>query len=156
MFRSGDGREKIEPKIVRTNGSHILCDFDKCSPEILRSRDTVEDLLLRAARLAEATIVASHFHAFSPEGISGIVLIAESHLSIHTWPSARYAAVDLYTCGELDSWPALAALAQALGSKEPRYAEIHRRSLYEPVAENVRRRPGIDLQKIALPSDLHK
>jgi S-adenosylmethionine decarboxylase proenzyme len=60
----------------------------------------VEEVMVAGAKLAKATIIGSHFHQFSPFGISGVVVIAESHLAIHTWPEHGYAAVDIFTCGE--------------------------------------------------------
>jgi S-adenosylmethionine decarboxylase proenzyme len=67
---------------------------------VLNDLTGVEELMKRAARYAGATIVASVFHPFSPQGVSGVVVVEESHLSIHTWPELGYAAVDFYTCGE--------------------------------------------------------
>jgi len=56
--------------------------------------------MLEAATLAKATIIKAHFHQFVPQGVSGSVIIAESHFNIHTWPENNYAAVDLFTCGK--------------------------------------------------------
>lgn len=58
----------------------------------------IRSTLLEAARRAEATIIDDRFHQFAPQGVSGVVVIAESHLSIHTWPELGYAALDLFTC----------------------------------------------------------
>jgi len=63
-------------------------------------RDRVKETLINAARAAGATIVETVFHKFSPWGISGVVVIAESHLAIHIWPENRYAAIDVFTCGQ--------------------------------------------------------
>jgi len=71
-----------------------------CDPEALKSRDLIREIMVSAARVANATIVGVSFHEFSPFGISGMVVIAESHLSIHTWPEYRYAALDIFTCGD--------------------------------------------------------
>ena len=56
--------------------------------------------MLEAATLAKATIIKAHFHQFVPQGVSGSVIIAESHFNIHTWPENNYAAIDLFTCGK--------------------------------------------------------
>jgi S-adenosylmethionine decarboxylase len=82
-------------------GSHLLVELRDCNPDILGSIDRVQDIMVSAAKEAEATIVNVSFHGFNPYGISGMVIIAESHLSIHTWPEYGYAAVDIFTCGDL-------------------------------------------------------
>jgi S-adenosylmethionine decarboxylase proenzyme len=61
----------------------------------------IEDAMVGAARAMRANIVASEFHHFNPHGVSGMVIISESHLSIHTWPEYGYAAVDVFTCGDV-------------------------------------------------------
>jgi len=80
-------------------GRHLLLELYDCSSEVLNSLEAVKTTLVEAARRAEATIVDVVFHEFNPFGISGVVVIAESHLSIHTWPEYRYAAVDIFSCG---------------------------------------------------------
>ena len=82
-------------------GRHLLLELYDCSPEVLNSLTAVKTALVEAAKRAEATIVDVVFHEFNPFGISGVVVIAESHLSIHTWPEHRYAAVDIFSCGEI-------------------------------------------------------
>jgi len=81
-------------------GRHILAEFFECDPNILNNIQKVESLMIDAALECGATIVQKCFHMFSPHGVSGVVIIAESHLAIHTWPELGYAAVDLFTCGE--------------------------------------------------------
>lgn len=72
-----------------------------------------------AAKNAGATIVDHHFHAFAPQGISGVVIIKESHLSIHTWPEHNFASIDIYTCGELiDFKKAEETLKKAFSAKK--------------------------------------
>src|SRR5580704_6526712 len=80
-------------------GRHTLVELYDCEPARLQDLDGVERALLGAARAAGATIRESRFHRFDPQGISGFVVLAESHLSIHCWPEHGYAAVDLFTCG---------------------------------------------------------
>jgi S-adenosylmethionine decarboxylase proenzyme len=81
-------------------GVHILADLYECDPAVLADEDVIRDVMLEAARRGGATIVAQCFHRFSPHGVSGMVVIAESHLAIHTWPEHGYAAVDLFTCSD--------------------------------------------------------
>lgn len=81
-------------------GTHLLLEMAGCSPDFLDNEEGVRRALLRAVMEANATILDSSFHKFSPQGVSGVVVIAESHLSIHTWPELGYAAVDVFTCGD--------------------------------------------------------
>jgi S-adenosylmethionine decarboxylase len=81
-------------------GRHLLLELYDCSSEVLNSLESVKTALVEAARRADATIIDVVFHEFNPFGISGVVVIAESHLSIHTWPEYRYAAVDIFSCGD--------------------------------------------------------
>lgn len=86
-------------------GRHILVEFSNCNAQVLNDAAIVEKAMNEAAKIAGATVINSTFHHFSPWGISGVVVIQESHLAIHTWPEYRYAAVDLFTCGEsVDPW----------------------------------------------------
>ncbi|MBE9140281.1 polyamine aminopropyltransferase [Nodosilinea sp. LEGE 07088] len=81
-------------------GRHILVEFFGCSSDILNDVPLIESSMVGAAADAGATVISSVFHHFSPFGVSGVVVIQESHLAIHTWPEYRYAAVDLFTCGD--------------------------------------------------------
>lgn len=88
-------------------GLHVLLDLDGCPADLLADEARIRTSLRDAARKAGATIVGEAFHAFNPPGVSGVLLIAESHLSVHTWPELGKATLDIYTCGE--SFNALAA-----------------------------------------------
>lgn len=81
-------------------GRHLLVELFDCDREIIADCKAVKDILVEAARRARATIVDVSFHEFNPCGVSGVVVIAESHLTIHTWPEYCYAAVDTFSCGE--------------------------------------------------------
>jgi len=83
-----------------TLGTHLLVEYGGCDGDLLDDQSYIEGLMRRAAMAAGATIVTSTFHQFAPQGVSGVVVVEESHLSIHTWPEKGYAAVDFYTCGE--------------------------------------------------------
>jgi len=98
---------------LKALGTHILVEFYNCNPTTLNLPDVIERHMNEAARIAGATIVSSNFHHFSPHGVSGVVVIAESHLTIHTWPEYGYAAVDLFTCGDtVDPWRAFEYLKE--------------------------------------------
>lgn len=79
-------------------GEHYIIELHGCPEGVLDNQPLIRDTLLKAAELAGATVVNDCFHKFSPQGVSGVVVIAESHLSIHTWPERGYAALDFFTC----------------------------------------------------------
>lgn len=79
-------------------GEHFILELYDCTRDTLDNLLKIQSTLLKAARIAGATIINHHFHKFSPQGVSGVIVIAESHLSIHTWPEHGYAAIDLFTC----------------------------------------------------------
>lgn len=85
--------------MIDTLGTHLLIEFFDCDNVILDSVEHIEVILNKAAKAANAIPVGSRFHRFQPSGTSGIILLAESHISIHTWPNEGYAAVDFFTCG---------------------------------------------------------
>jgi S-adenosylmethionine decarboxylase len=93
----------------------------------LKKVDAVKDILVGAARACGATIVDVAFHEFNPFGVSGVVVIAESHLSIHTWPEYRYAAVDIFTCGDvIKPEHAVSYVASRFRCKSPSVVEVKR------------------------------
>ncbi|MFI5294689.1 MAG: adenosylmethionine decarboxylase [Thermodesulfovibrionales bacterium] len=108
-------------------GTHLLVELRECNPEILKDLEKVKNAMVSAAKEAKATIVDISFHEFNPFGISGMVVIAESHLSIHTWPEYSYAAVDIFTCGDIIK-PEVAAsfLIERFESKSPSIVELKR------------------------------
>ncbi len=90
---------------MKALGRHILVEFMNCKADVLNDVSVIEKAMVEAAQIAGATVINSTFHHFSPYGVSGVVVIQESHLAIHTWPEYRYAAVDLFTCGDtVDPW----------------------------------------------------
>ncbi|MDC4205096.1 MAG: adenosylmethionine decarboxylase [Candidatus Manganitrophus sp.] len=108
-------------------GTHLLVELKDCNSKILNDVKKIEDILVTAAKEAKATIIESRFHKFSPFGISGVVVIAESHLTIHTWPEYGYAAVDIFTCGEtLQPSVAASYIVAKLQSKNPSLVEMKR------------------------------
>ena len=79
--------------------NHQIVEFNNCEESKIDNSDFVRKIFLEAAKLGNATIVNECFHEFSPYGITGVLVIAESHISIHTWPEHKYAAVDIFSCG---------------------------------------------------------
>ncbi|GJM33258.1 MAG: S-adenosylmethionine decarboxylase proenzyme [Saprospiraceae bacterium] len=86
----------------KTLGRHLLLELHDCPEHILKDTTFLESSLCQAAELMGATVVTSNFHTFSPYGVSGVVIIQESHLTIHSWPEHGYAAIDIFTCGQID------------------------------------------------------
>ncbi len=108
-------------------GTHLLVELRECNAKILGNLKEVQAALINAAKIAEATIVEVAFHEFNPFGISGMVIIAESHLSIHTWPEYKYAAVDIFTCGNtIKPEKAVSYLIEKFQSKNPSVVELKR------------------------------
>jgi S-adenosylmethionine decarboxylase len=112
---------------LETLGRHILIEFYNCNEEILASPELIEKHMNKAAKIANATIVNSVFHHFNPYGVSGAVIISESHLAIHTWPEYGYAAVDVFTCGDkINPWTAFDFLESAFKADRSESMEIPR------------------------------
>ena len=109
-------------------GNHILVEFMRCEPNIMNDVSRIERDMVEAARKAGATVINSTFHHFSPYGVSGVVVIEESHLAIHTWPEYGYAAVDLFTCGEMDAWISFDYLKECFKSASYSAIEMKRGS----------------------------
>ena len=113
--------------MTKSLGKQAIVEFYNCNQEKLNNSDFLEESLNNAARQAQATVVKSVFHKFSPHGVTGVIVIAESHLSIHTWPEYNYAAVDIFTCGEqIENQTALEIIKKALDSKFHSVVELKR------------------------------
>ncbi|MDE2999201.1 MAG: polyamine aminopropyltransferase [Gemmatimonadota bacterium] len=115
-------------------GRHILVELYGSPASVLNDVIRIEACMVRAARAANATVINTSFHRFSPYGVSGVVVIHESHLSIHTWPEYGFAAVDLFTCGDtIDPWPAYEALKSDLKAAHGTTREVDRGPFDGPV-----------------------
>lgn len=88
-------------KLEHVFGDHYLVEFILCDADIIKSVAGVKDSFLQSAKDAGATIINHCFHQFEPVGVTGFILLAESHFAIHTWPQDRYAAFDIFTCGPM-------------------------------------------------------
>ena len=80
-------------------GKHLLLELNDCDRLLLNDLDAVREIMLAAASESGVTVLGESFHRFSPQGVSGVLIIAESHFTIHTWPEHGYAAADIFTCG---------------------------------------------------------
>jgi S-adenosylmethionine decarboxylase len=110
-----------------TLGKHLIAELDGCDAGMLTNVVKLRDSMLGAAMAAGATILADEFFQFKNGGVSGFVLLAESHISIHTWPEHQYAAVDIYTCG-VHTMPERAChfLAERLRATHTRTSQLDR------------------------------
>ena len=108
-------------------GKHLLLELYDCNQEALNDLGFLKSALMTAATEAGATVLGESFHYFSPQGVSGVVIIAESHLSIHTWPEYGYAAADIFTCGDaVQPDKAAEILIEKLDAKNHSKMEIQR------------------------------
>ena len=115
----------VEKDGVKFAGMHLLVDL--WGARNLTDPATIDRTLSEAAEAAGATILHSHFHHFTPNGgVSGVVVLAESHISIHTWPDANYAALDVFMCGSADPDACIPVLREAFSAKRVGVNEILR------------------------------
>jgi S-adenosylmethionine decarboxylase len=118
--------EESEQKL-KALGTHIVCELSGCDAAKLTDVDAVRTMMENAALASSATIVTTAFHRFQPQGVSGVVVLQESHISIHTWPETGYAAMDFYTCGDhTDPWAACEYAAEAMGATSMLTTEVKR------------------------------
>jgi len=111
---------------IGTAGQHLLAEYQGCDRSVLDDVDQIRIALRRAAIAAGATVVAEVLQPFAPEGVSGVVVIEESHLSVHTWPEQGYAAVDFYTCGDCLPERAYEVLFEAFGAQRAELLVVQR------------------------------
>jgi len=108
-------------------GRHLLLELKMCNKEVLDDLDFLKDCLNEAAIECGATVVGESFYHFSPQGVSGVVNIAESHIAVHTWPEHGYAAVDVFTCGDdVDPEKAAKLIVERLGAQTHSLIELRR------------------------------
>mgnify|MGYP001005642494 CR=1 FL=1 len=123
---------------MKTLGKHLLAELTHCQAD-LDDVSFIKEHMEKAAIVANATIVQSVFHHYSPYGVSGVVVIAESHLAIHTWPEYGYAAVDVFTCGEnVDTWGALNFLTKAFKAELMEVKDVSRGQLSKIMTHKTR------------------
>lgn len=111
---------------MKTIGRHLIAELYGCDTRALNDAELIRTLMIGAAERCGATVMSDTFHKFEPHGVSGTVVISESHLSIHTWPESGYVAADIYTCGGLDPRPGFRFLGEQLRATRSRVQEILR------------------------------
>ena len=126
--------EKKRVKKMDYLGNHLLVELYECDSDKLNHLKKVERVLREAGRISGATALKASFHQFEPQGVSGVIIIAESHFTIHTWPEYGYAALDIFTCGEsIDSQKALDYIEKELSVKTLSVTEIKRGNIHFPL-----------------------
>ena len=112
---------------MKALGKHVLAEFYNCDKVLINDEKYTEELFITAAKEAGATVIKSAFHKFSPHGVSGVVVISESHLTIHSWPEYGYCAVDVFTCGDLiNNDIVMQKLKEGLRAQSVSAAELNR------------------------------
>ncbi|MEX2355573.1 MAG: adenosylmethionine decarboxylase [Thermaerobacterales bacterium] len=120
---------------MKALGRHVLAELYDCDAQALNDVQCVEEMMVKAALEAGAEIREVAFHKFSPQGVSGVVVISESHLAIHTWPELNYAAIDVFTCGDrVDPWDACHYLVEHFGAGRITATET-KRGMFENIPE---------------------
>ena len=117
----------IDEQKLSHQSKHLLLELYRCNREKLNDESYLRCSLNRAAKLANATVLNLMSNKFEPQGVTAIALLAESHISIHTWPESNYSAVDIFTCGQ-NMMPELASqyLIESLIAKEHSLRVIER------------------------------
>lgn len=105
-------------------GTHIIVDLYDASH--LDDIEHIEQILRQCIETAKATLLHFHLHHFTPTGVSGVAVLAESHISIHTWPEAHYAALDIFMCGDADPHSCVEILKQGFNAKRMDVKEFYR------------------------------
>ena len=100
VFANSSIEEKRFQNEYSQKSTHLLVEYSGCNVSKLNDKQYLEELLTKAAVAGKFTVLKTAFHKFEPQGVTGLLLLSESHLSIHTWPEHGYAAVDLFTCGQ--------------------------------------------------------
>ncbi|MGF1672020.1 MAG: adenosylmethionine decarboxylase [Balneolaceae bacterium] len=124
-------------------GKQILVEYYDCDDSKINDVSFIENALLKATKASRATIISHNFHKFSPYGVSGVVVIAESHIAIHTWPEYNYAAVDIFTCGDtIDPWIIQEQLKEYFNSQNVSSMEMKRGLFKVPRGQKLLFKPG--------------
>ncbi|PPA71606.1 adenosylmethionine decarboxylase [Jeotgalibacillus proteolyticus] len=111
---------------METMGRHVIAELWGCDFEKLNSMELIEQVFVDAALKSGAEVREVAFHKFAPQGVSGVVIISESHLTIHSFPEHGYASIDVYTCGDLDPNIAANYIAESLDAKTRETIEVPR------------------------------
>jgi S-adenosylmethionine decarboxylase len=120
--------ERVAPSAPQRSGvgKELIVEVWEPSGVDLTDKDRIRAILMRAVKSSGSTLIRSYFHRLHPGGITGFLLLKESHISIHTWPEFGYAALDFFTCGQADSYKALDEVEKAFRPKTVKVTEVIR------------------------------
>ncbi len=105
-------------------GTHLIIDLG--GGVGLDDPDRIEAALRRAVSAANATLLGIHLHRFAPQGVTGVAMLAESHITVHTWPELGFAAFDAFMCGDADPWQVVNILSEAFETKDVKVRALDR------------------------------
>lgn len=126
---------------MKALGCQLILELYDCPARLLDNPEYVAETMLAAVEASGATVIQPFFHQFAPQGVSGVVVISESHFSIHTWPEYGYAALDVFTCGDVIDMDAAAdSLRQGLQAGSMQKMMLSRGMLDLP-ADMIRHKP---------------
>lgn len=112
-------------KGMKFAGIHLIVEM--WNAKHLTSLSKVREILIKSVKACKATLLNIDLHDFSPnEGISGVAILKESHISIHTWPEYKYAALDIFVCGTVDPYKAIPVLKRGFSPKKIQVVEVKR------------------------------
>ncbi len=116
--------------MLSTLGKHIILEMWGCCKDTIDNVEMVKEILVKAAESVKATLVDVVCHRFSPYGVTGVAILAESHIAVHTWPEHGYAAADIFICGSaINPQNAASYMAEAFYAKETSFLELKRGDL---------------------------
>lgn len=122
----------------------MLIALYECDAEKLNDLNRLEAVLEEAVRVSSATTLKSSFHQFAPQGVGCVVIITESHFTIHTWPEYGYTVLDTFTCGkEINSQKTLDFIEKKLNIKTISVTEIRRGNIRFPIKINKKSSPKV-------------
>jgi len=127
---------------MKSLGQQLIVELYGCDRTLLDDPSRLEQILTEAIDRSGGTIIRPCFHQFSPHGVTGVVVIAESHVSIHTWPEFGYCALDVFTCGTLVNTDQIFEYVRSeLQAQETSVMEVKRGTLVLPPHEELRHKP---------------
>ena len=135
--------DRLKLNHINQTGRHFVVDYWECDSSLLNNADELVLILNSAAEAAGAKVMSTDFHKFKGQGVTAVSILAESHISIHTWPEKKYAAVDIYTCGNCNPLLAHQLLTEKLYSSRTNFVELERGESDSPhsITMHTKRKP---------------
>ncbi len=128
-----DIKVDIAKEQYKVIGEQLIIELYGCDTDIIDDVPAMEKIMLAGAKAANATVVTHEFHQFAPQGVSGAVIVAESHLAIHTWPEDGYCTLDIFTCGDhTNNAAALQKIKEGVKATHYQVVDVKLRKVYQP------------------------